>query len=219
MTSTSSLFETSGQAVFNPIGIVLAALFVFLMVNLFRWMFKVPPQVPYAVIKARQSVSALHRLLVPAPDNVASERAVELACRLGEVQKAEIVLAYVVEVPYTLSLNTPVPALETKGQEALRTARFIVEQHGLPVKSRIISHRSVWAGILELARQETADAIVMSVNRGLPGLTDGMGRTAQEVVKRAECDVILVKMAARRNGTSQRSRVTEATPVPSGGQP
>ena len=150
--TSDTLLAAPAQAVLSPLGIAVAVLFVFLMVNLFRWMFRVPPQLPYEVVKARQSVAALHRLLVPAPDNVASERAVELACRMGEAQKAEIVLAYVVEVPFTLSLNTPVPAEETRGDEALRTARFIVEQHGLPVEPRVIHHRSVWGGILELAR-------------------------------------------------------------------
>jgi CIC family chloride channel protein len=212
---SNPLFDAPSQAVLNPIGIVVAALFLILMVNLFRWMFKVPPQLPYAVVKARQSISALHRLLVPAPDNVASERAVELACRMGEAQKAEIVLAYIVEMPFTLSLNTPVPALEAKGDEALRTARFIVEQHGLPFKIRIVYHRSVWAGILDLARQEMVDAIVMSANRGRMGAGDAMGRTAQEVARRATCDVVLVKMAEHHNNHGAQS----ATTVPSGGQP
>src|SRR5512136_204171 len=100
--TSDSLFAGPAQAVLSPLGIALAVLFFLLMVNLFRWMFRVPPQLPYEVVKARQSVTALHRLLVPAPDNVASERTVELACRMGEAQKAEIVLAYVVEVPFTL---------------------------------------------------------------------------------------------------------------------
>jgi len=185
--------QGTGQAILHPLGIGLALLFIFLMINLFRWMFKVPPQLPRAVIKARQSVSALHRILVPTTEKVASERAVELACRLGASQKAEIILAYVVEVPFTLSLDAPMPDEQTKGQEALRTARFIVEQHGLPVRATIIPHRQVWGGILHLARAEMADAIVMSVGTGHPGLTEGMGRNTQEVLKRAECEVILDK--------------------------
>jgi len=192
-TPTPPVNERTGQAVLNPIGIGLAALFLVLMINLFRWMFRVPPQLPYSVIKARQSVSALHRLLVPTAQDGASERVVELACRLGEAQKAEIVLAYVVEVPFTLSLNTPMPAEEAKGQELLRTAQFIVEQHGLPVKTQIIPHRQTWGGILHLARQEMVDAIIMGVGDGRPGQTEGMNRTAQEVLKRADCEVILDK--------------------------
>jgi nucleotide-binding universal stress UspA family protein len=118
---------------------------------------------------------------------------VELACRLGESQKAEIILAYVIEVPFTLSLNTPMPAEQARGQERLRTAQFIVEQHGLPVKTQIIPHRQTWGGILHLAREEMVDAIIMGVGDGRPGQAESMNRTAQEVLKRAECEVILDK--------------------------
>jgi len=194
-TAPRPIIEQPGRVALHPIGIGLALLFLVLMVNLFRWMFNVPPQLPYAVVKARQSVSALHRILVPMMHDGASERAVELACRLGTAQKADIVLAYVVEVPFTLSLNTPLPAEESRGQEALHTAQFIVEQHGLPVTTRLIPHRYLWGGIVHLAREEQADAIVMGVD-GRPGQPEGIGRTAQEVLKRSECEVILDKRAA-----------------------
>ena len=178
---------------FNPIGVFLAIIFVASMGLLFCWMFRVPPQVPREVAVVRRSVAAMQRIMVPVSGRIASERAVELACRLGETQKAEIILAYIIEVPFTLSLGTLMPAEEAKSEEALRTARFIVEQHGLPVKTKIIPHRYVWGGILDLAREEMVDAIVMNVGTGRPGQEDGMGRTAQEVLRRAECEVILDK--------------------------
>lgn len=180
---------------FNPIGIFLAIIFVASMGLLFFWMFRVPPVVPREVAVVRRSVAAMQRIMVPVSGRIASERAVELACRLGETQKAEVVLAYIVEVPFTLSLGAPMPAEEARGREALRTAQFIVEQHGLPVKTKIVPHRHVWGGILHLAREEMVDAIVMNVGAGRPGQADGMGRTAQEVLKRAECEVILDKVA------------------------
>jgi nucleotide-binding universal stress UspA family protein len=183
--------DRAGQAILHPLGIGLALLFIILMVSLFRWMFHVPPQLPYAVVEARQSVSALHRILVPITTQLASERAVELACRLGETQKAEIILAYVVEVPFTLPLNAAMPIEQIKGQEALHTAQFIVEQHSLPTRTRLVPDRYTWGGILQLARSERVDAIVMSVGAERPGLTDGLGRTTQEILKRAECEVIL----------------------------
>ncbi|MGC8873746.1 MAG: universal stress protein [Chloroflexia bacterium] len=188
--------STPPSPTFHPIGIGLAVLFVLSMGLLFFWMFRVPPPVPREVAAVRRSVAAMERILVPVSGRLASERAVELACRLGEKQRAEIVLAYVIEVPFTLSLNTPMPASEAKGQEALRTARFIVEQHGLPVRTRIVPHRYAWDGILHLSREEKVDAIVMSVGRGGPG-GDALGRTTQEVVRRAECEVILDRVARR----------------------
>jgi len=180
----------------HPIGIVLAIVFAASMGLLFFWMFRVPRAVPREVAAVRRSVAALQRILVPVSGKIASERAVELACRLGAAQKAEIVLTYIVEVPFTLSLNALLPAEESRGEEALRTARFIVEQHGLPARTKILPHRQAWAGILHLAREETVDAIVMSVGSGKPG-QEAMGRTAQEVLRRAECEVILDRTPAR----------------------
>ncbi len=176
----------------NPIGIALAVIFVTAMAGLFRWMFSVPPQVPHEVAIVYRSVAALQRILVPVSGKIASERAVELACRLGAAQKAEIILVYVLEVPFTLSLDTPLPVEEAKGQEALRTARLVVEQHGLPVSTKIIAHRYASAGILRLAKEEMADAIVMSTAANHGGQA-AIGRTSQEVLSQARCEVILDK--------------------------
>jgi len=176
---------------FNPIGVVLAIIFVASMALLFWWMFRVPPAVPHEVAVVRHSVAAMQRILVPVSSKVASERAVELACRLGAAQRSEILLTYVIEVPFTLSLGAAMPAEEARGQEALRTARFIVEQHGLPVRTRLIPHRQVWGGILHLAQEERVDAIVMSAGAGRPGQGEGIGRTAQEVLRRAGCEVLI----------------------------
>jgi len=185
---------TTVAPTFNPIGILLAIVFVVSMGFLFFWMFRVPRAVPREVAAVRRSVAAMQRILVPVSGKIASERAVELACRLGTAQKSEIVLAYIIEVPFTLSLGTPVPAEEARGQEALRTAQFIVEQHGLPVRTKIVPHRYAWGGILHLVKEETADAIVMSVGAGRPGQAEGVGRTTQEILRRAECEVIVDKM-------------------------
>lgn len=186
----------------HPLGILLAVVFVASMSLLFWWMFRVPPAVPHEVAAIRRSVAAMQRILVPISRRAASERAVELACRLGAAQRAEIVLAYIIEVPFTLSLDTALPAEESRGQETLRPARFIVEQHGLPVSAKIIPHRYAWSGILRLAKEEQVDAIVMSIGAGRPGEAEGLGRTAQEVLRRAECEVIVDKTPRWMSGGS-----------------
>ncbi|HEM60803.1 MAG TPA: universal stress protein [Chloroflexi bacterium] len=194
--STQGEGEQRMTATLNPIGIVLAIAFVVSMGTLFWWMFKVPPAVPHEVAVVYRSVAGMERLLVPVSGKVASERAVELACRLGAPQKAEIILAYVIEVPFTLSLGSPVPAEEERGESALRTARFIVEQHGLPVRTKMLPHRYAWSGILRVAEEDLVDAIVMAAGAGRGRPAEGMSRTAQEVMRRAGCEVIVSKVPA-----------------------
>jgi nucleotide-binding universal stress UspA family protein len=176
-------------AVLHPLGIGLAVVFVVLMTVLFRWMFRVPPSLSPVAVRARQSVSALQRILVPLPERFGYERAVELACRLGAAQKAEIILAHVVEVPLTTSLDAPMPAEQARGEEILSTACSIVRRYGLPVRIQVIADRSASSGILRLAQNEAVDAIVMSV--GQAGGSDGIGRTAHELLRHAECEVVL----------------------------
>jgi nucleotide-binding universal stress UspA family protein len=180
--------------ILSPLGIALAAVFLGSMAALFWWMFKVPPLVPHEVAQVYRSVAAMERLLVPVSGRIASERAVELACRLGAPQKAEIILAYVVEVPFTLTLGSAVPSEESAGEAALRTARFIVEQHGLPVRTKMLPHRYAWSGILRIAQEELVDAIVMGAGAERPGPAEGMSRTAREVMRKAGCEVIVDKI-------------------------
>ena len=178
----------------HPLGIILALLFVSSMSLLFFWMFRVPPLVPLGVVTARRSIAGIHRILVPVVETVVAERAVELACRLGEDQKAEIILASIVEVPMTLALSTPMPALEAEAKEALDMAAFIVQQHNLPVRSRVLPQRSAAEGILRIANEEQVDAIILGLGekRGrLP--TEQFGRTVADVLRKATCEVIVAK--------------------------
>jgi nucleotide-binding universal stress UspA family protein len=176
------------------LGILLAAAFLTAMGFLFSWMFRVPPLVPLSVVTARRSIAGIHRILVPVVETVVAERAVELACRLGEDQKAEIILASIVEVPMTLSLSTPMPALEAEAKEALDMAAFIVQQHNLPVRSRVMPQRSAAEGILRIANEEQVDAIILGLGEKHGRLpTEQFGRTVAEVLRKATCEVIVAK--------------------------
>jgi len=55
-----------------------------------------PQPLPQEVARAVYSVEAARVIVVPILDLFYSERAVELACRLGRQQHATLVLAYIV---------------------------------------------------------------------------------------------------------------------------
>src|SRR4030043_986761 len=84
------------------LGALLAFVFATSMGILLWWMLNVPRAIPLAAAKARRAVGAIKKILVPTSGTLYSERGIELACRLGEEQKAEIYLVTVLEVPRTL---------------------------------------------------------------------------------------------------------------------
>ena len=63
------------------LGALLAFIFAAFMGVLLRWMFHVPKAIPLAAAKARRTVGAIKKILVPTSGTLYSERGIELACR------------------------------------------------------------------------------------------------------------------------------------------
>ena len=179
--------------VLNPLGIVLGAVFVVLMVGLLLWMFHVPAPVERAVARARRSVSGIKRILVPTQGEGHDERAVELACRLGQEQKSQIILTYVLEIPLTLSLGTPLPEEEKKAVEAMQRGADIVKLHNLEAIARLERDREAGRGILRAAKDLNVDLVVIGMNPTRSQLADPLGRTTEMVLRRANFEVIIDK--------------------------
>lgn len=180
---------------------MLAAVFTAAMGGLLWWMLHPPAPIPAAAAKARRSVDALKRILVPTVGAPYAEHAVELACRLGQEQKAEIALIYVLEVPRTLPLSTPLPQIEAMAQEALKRGQEIVALHGLVSDARIERAREAGERILHVAQDLDADLIVLGLRPSGGGGQDVLGRTTNFLLRRASCEVIIDKPPAEPPGT------------------
>jgi nucleotide-binding universal stress UspA family protein len=175
-------------------GSFLALLFSGSMAAFLWWMLHPPRQVGEAAAKARHSLFAVKRILVPTSGFPYSERGVELACRLGQEQRAQIFLAYIMEIPRTMPLGIPLPDLEQKAREALERADSIVVLHGLKTDKMV--HRARIAGeeISRIAREKDVDMIVLGI-RSHVGLTENiLGRTSDVILRQAPCEVIIDKL-------------------------
>ncbi len=177
----------------DPLGIGLAVVFVVAVGGLLLWMFRVPPMSTLSATKAFRSLSAVQRVLVPITDAFPSERAIGLGCRLGHEQGAEMVLLNVIIVPFTMSLDTPMPVDEAKAEHTIEMGSSIARKYGYNVRTRIIRHRSVPDGILQVAREENVDAIIMGVGLKTRAAVP-WGRTSLEIMRRATCEVIVDKV-------------------------
>jgi nucleotide-binding universal stress UspA family protein len=175
-------------------GTFLALLFSVSIGALLWWMLHPPRQVGEAAAKARHSLFSVKRILVPTSGHPYSERGVELACRLGQKQKADIFLAYIMEIPRTMPLGVPLPDLEQGGKEALDRAESIVALHGLKTEKMI--HRARIAGeeISRIAKEKDVDMIVLGIRSHI-GLTENiLGRTSDVILRLSPCEVIIDKL-------------------------
>ena len=66
----------------EPLGILLAAIFVTSVGGLLIWMFRVPKGSTMSAARAYSSLSSVHKVLVAITDAFPSERAIGLGCRI-----------------------------------------------------------------------------------------------------------------------------------------
>ncbi len=181
---------------FSPLGIGLAVGFSAGLAGTLGWMLRVPPPVPRGATITLRSVKSIRKVLVPIIDLGASVRAVELAARLNQGHKAEMLIVYVHEIP----LQSPLapPDRDPKIQRALEAAAFIATQHAIEPRTRVAVARQAAHRIVEIAREEAVDLIVMgvsSVNRPNEG---PLGRTADQVIRDAPCEVLVDRVPRQK---------------------
>ena len=156
------------------------------------WVLRRPARVSQGVAETRASVSALRRILVPVRGFAHEQRAVELACRLGQEQKGQIVLVSVIEVPLSLSLGAALPSQEASAADALRRAEELVRAHHLEPVSRVERERDAGKGILKVAQEMQADMLVIGLDpaRSAAGV-EIIGPTTASLLRRARFEVVV----------------------------
>ncbi len=181
----------------EPIGLLITGVFLASLGTIFWWMLHLPAPVPREVARAYRTVGG-RVLLVPVVGQVYSDRAVELACRLAREEETEIHLLYVLEIPRSLPLTSPLPAAEKKAKEILDRAEAIVSLHNLRVCRHIERAREASEGILRAALDYGADVIVVGMRPRIPAMESLLGRTTDALLRRAPCEVIVDKMPYTR---------------------
>ena len=177
------------------VGTLLAILFATSMGALLWWMLHVPKAIPLAAARARRTVGAIKKILVPTSGTDYSTRGIELACRLGEEQEAEIYLVNILEVPRTLPLEAPLPDAEAKAREILREGEAIIELRGLPFRGEVRRGRTAGEEIIRAAKDWQADMIVMGIRTKIRMAEEILGRNSNLVLRRAPCEVIVDRVS------------------------
>jgi nucleotide-binding universal stress UspA family protein len=152
---------------------------------------RVAADVSGAAGETAQAVAALRRIVVPVVDSLSSERAAEMACRLGGPQQAELVLVHVVEVPLSRPLVPEDTPERRRGERALQLGQAIATRHGMASSARLLFERSAAHGILRVARDESVDLIVMAFGEKRRVESAGFTSTMREVLRQAPCEVLI----------------------------
>ena len=135
---------------------------------------------------------AIHHILVPIDWSPPSKQAFRLAVSLAHQHNAQITLLYV--VPLATALYGPPPE---NYLNHLRDQLRLLEPSTPDIQTQCIIMEGLPAvSILETAKDSECDLIVMGTN-GRTGMSRFiMGSVAEEVVRKAPCPVLTLRVAA-----------------------
>jgi nucleotide-binding universal stress UspA family protein len=179
----------------HPLGITFALLFILILGSTLFWMLRLPTAMTQEVARAVFSVHATRCIIVPILDLFYTERAVELACRMGKQQNAGIILAYIIEVPRLVALDSKLPQeVEDRAQQALKHAESIVQRHGLKTMKTLLRAREASEGIGQTVHTYQGDIVVLGVQAAERHMPSIFTRTAEALLRRPPCEVLIDSM-------------------------
>jgi nucleotide-binding universal stress UspA family protein len=132
-------------------------------------------------------------LLVPVSNNLESEQAMDVACKLAADHGATITVVNVVEVLPVLPLDAHMREEEAGAHRLLERAAAIADTYGVNVTPRILRARDAAKAIVSQAEERRSEILVIGAPRRR---RRAFGPTVEHVLRKAPCRVMVVRPAA-----------------------
>jgi nucleotide-binding universal stress UspA family protein len=143
---------------------------------------------------APRPTPAFRRALLAVNGGPHDQSIVRLACELAKSSRADVIAVHVIEIDWTLPLDSAIGERSEEAQRVLDIAETIAEDVGVRLESVLVQARDVGAALVDEAAERNADLLVL----GLPYRTRfggdfAIGRTVPYVFKNAPCAVWVVR--------------------------
>ena len=135
----------------------------------------------------------INKILVATRGNGVDQVAVELACKIGRRSKAKIFIVYVIEVNRSLPVDAIIRPDMEAAEKVLLEAEEYAQERDFDVETEIIQAREVGPAIIEVARQNSVDMLLMGINYKKRFGSFTMGNAVPHVLEEAPCRVIICR--------------------------
>lgn len=171
-----------------------AALFIAAAIGATLWWMLHPPA-SYVQKMAAEATSELERMvgsiIVVFSPEINSAHMMALAAKLARGERSELLAIYVVEVPYTLPPDAEMAEEERAALDALGAAETIANTNNVTIHTETIKARSTKQAVLDIAKREKANLIILGSYREGKYSGAPLGRTIEDIAADAKCDVLI----------------------------
>jgi APA family basic amino acid/polyamine antiporter len=132
------------------------------------------------------------RIVVPMKLGDIGEEMIATAVKLAQDSSSIVVALHVIRVPLELPLDAPMDEDEERAEASIAEAKLLGADLGVKVKGSIVRARSLGQAIVEEAKKEDADLIVMGSSPRWRRQSRFFSPTVDYVLKTAPCEVLIV---------------------------
>lgn len=130
------------------------------------------------------------KILVPTRGGKETQT-VQMACEIAKVHKGEVTAINIIEVPFSVSIDSPLHYRTVVAESVLKRAEAIGREFNVTMGLRVIKSRSISQAILELIEQEEYDLLVLGAVITPSGSTKGFGAVTDDILRDSTCPVLV----------------------------
>jgi APA family basic amino acid/polyamine antiporter len=132
------------------------------------------------------------RILVPMKLGPIGEEVLATAIKLAEERGSTVSALHVIAVPLDKPLEADMVEGEERAEASLAEAKLLAGEHGVTVEGKIVQARSIGEAIVEEARREGVDLIVMGSSPRWRRQSRFFSPTVDYVLRHAPCEVMVI---------------------------
>ena len=118
---------------------------------------------------------------------------VQLACELAKRHDAHVTAVYVIEVPYSMPIDTSLKIPEERGEAALKCAEAIAREYRLTIDLELLRSRSLEEAYLNLIEYKHYDLVIIGAAPNEIDEPGAFGYRAKKIFSEAPCRVWFCK--------------------------
>jgi APA family basic amino acid/polyamine antiporter len=132
------------------------------------------------------------RILLPTKLGPIGEEVLATAIKLAEEQGATVSALHVIAVPLDKPLDADVFEAEEHAEASLADAKLLAAEHGVNVEGKTVRARAIGEAIVEEARREAVDLIVVGSSPRWRRQSRFFSPTVDHVLRHAPCEVMVI---------------------------
>ncbi len=188
------MIYTNGEIYVTLAGVLISVVILVAVIATIWWMLH--PPASFVQRLAKEAETSLERMVggsivVVFSQDILSGHMMALAAKLARGERSDLLAIYVIEVPYTLPPDAEMPVEERSALDALGAAETIATNNDVSLRTEIIKARSTKQAVLDLAKREKANLIILGSFREGKYTGAPLGRTIEEIAADAKCDVLI----------------------------